>query len=258
MNELVEALILEYVENTQHDLQERWNAWPLNFSENEVHEVIGSLMARQVTLANNFARSPGIWNGHVAPMILRAMADVYISLAWILKNPPDRARKFIRYGLGQAKLEVEHRKVQAESDKKDPADDPVITALEEWIASQRYPFLTEVDLGSWSGLSTRSMAEEAECLDFYNYVYTPFSASVHSTWQHVGSFNLTPCISPLHKGHKLPIDPELEIDSYYLYLAAKYLDKTFRLFDSVIKPACAASQAFDLLSASIDQLGQED
>jgi len=30
------------------------------------------------------------------------------------------------------------------------------------------------------------MAEEAGCIDFYNYVYSPFSGCVHSMWQHIG------------------------------------------------------------------------
>jgi hypothetical protein len=38
-----------------------------------------------------------------------------------------------------------------------------------WLKSQRIPQLLEVNLGSWSGLTVRKMAEEAECLDFYNH-----------------------------------------------------------------------------------------
>jgi len=258
MDEKVEALIFEYVEDIRSDLNDRWNGWPLDFSENELHEVVGALLARQVTLASNFARSPGVWNGHIAPILLRSVADVYITLAWILKDPKDRARKFIMYGLGQAKLQVEHRKAQAEADGEDPADDPMIAVLEDWVASQRYPFLTEVDVGSWSGLSSRKMADEAGCLDFHRYVYMPFSASVHSMWHHIGRLNLEPCVSPLHRGHKLPIDPEPEVDPSYLYLAAKYLDKTFRLLDSEIGPNCPPSRAFDDLLAKIEQLGQEE
>jgi hypothetical protein len=184
------------------------------------------------------------------------MADVYITLAWILKDPTERARKFILYGLGQAKLQVEHRKAQAQEKGEDPSDDPMIDALETWASSQRYPFLTEVDVGSWSGLTSREMADQADCLDFYRYVYMPFSASVHSTWHHIGRLNLEPCVSPLHRGHKLPVDPEPELHSYYLYLAAKYLAKTFRLFDTRLKPACPASRAFENLSEAIEGLGE--
>jgi hypothetical protein len=257
MGEQIEDVFLKYVEGIRSDLSERWAAWPLDLEENELHEVVGALLARQVTLASNFAMGTGMWNGHIAPILLRTMADTYITLAWILKDPIDRARKYLMYGLGQAKLQVEHRRAQLIAEEENPDNDPIISALEEWITSQRYPFLTEVDVGTWSGISTRDMAEEAGCLDYYRYVYMPFSSCVHSMWHHIGRYNLEPCVSSLHRGHKLPIDPELEIDPYYFYLAAKYVGKTFRLFDSEIRPNCTPSCAFANFEKRIDQYERE-
>lgn len=167
MNKKLESAIITYVNNVRIDLGNRWQSWPLDLSRNEVHEVIGALLARQVSLSTNIARSPGIWNGHVAPIVLRCMADVYISIKWILQDPLSRSKKYILYGLGQAKLQIEHRKLQAEKIGEDPKKDPMIENLEKWVNSQRYLFLTEVDIGSWSGISTREMAEEAGCLDYY-------------------------------------------------------------------------------------------
>jgi len=254
MNERVDAILLAYVDQIRSDLQVRWNAWPLDFAENELHEVVGSLLARQVSLASNFARSPGMWNSHMAPLVLRAMADVYITLAWILKDPIDRARKLITYGLGQAKLQIEHRTSQIRTEGDPPESDPVIKALAEWVESQRYMFLTEVDVGSWSGLSTRKMAEEADCLDFYRYVYMPFSSSAHSMWHHIGRLNLEMCISPFHKGHKLPVDPDLEVDFSHMHLAAKYLDHAFCLFDRELEVECPVSSSLSILLKSIEEL----
>lgn len=261
MDDRIETILLQYVREIRHDLKIRWESWPLDLAHNESHEVVGALLARQVTLASNFAKSPGIWNDHVAPIILRCMADVYISLAWILGDPTDRSKKYIMYGLGQTKLQIEHRKAQIESDGEDPSKDPLIEAMERWSSSQRYPFLTEVNIGSWSGLDTRQMAEEAGCLDFYRYVYTPFSASVHSTWHHIGRLNLEPCTSPLHRAHNLPIDPDPDVDPHYLILAAKYLDKTFRLFDGKVQTNCSPSESSTHLSQMIETLDaaeQED
>ena len=250
----LESVLLQYTENVRVDLSDRWNSWPLDLSQNEVHEVVGALLARQVTLATNFAKSPGVWNAHIAPIFLRCMAAVYISLNWILQDPLLRSKKYILYGLGQAKLQIEHRKAEAEQSGKDPKDDPMIEILEGWVNSQRYLFLTEVEIGSWSGLSTREMAEEASCLDYYRYVYMPFSASVHSTWHHIGRLNLTTCLSPLHRAHHIPVDPKTDVDLYYLYLMAKYLDKTFRLFDDFIKPSCDKSVSLEKLTQSINEL----
>ena len=42
---------------------------------------------------------------------------------------------------------------------------------------------------------------------FYDFVYTPFSAAVHNMWHHVARYNLTYCDNPLHRYHRIPIDP---------------------------------------------------
>jgi hypothetical protein len=86
----------------------------------------------------------------------------------------------------------------------------------------------------------------------------PFSASVHSTWHHIGRYNLSPCANPLHRAHHIPIDTDIFIDTYYLYLSAKYLDETLRLFDDVIKPSCKRSIAFENLAKSMRQLKMKE
>ena len=100
----IEQIIRTFIEQSRIELKERWEKWTIDLAKNEVHEVVGALLARQVTLARQMAECPPIWNGHIAPLILRAMTDVYISLAWVLNDPVDRSRKFVVYGLGQAKL----------------------------------------------------------------------------------------------------------------------------------------------------------
>jgi hypothetical protein len=67
-----------------------------------VHEVICGMLVREATFAKDVARAPTLWTGHGAPILLRAMADVYINIAWLLLNPVERCRKFILFGLGQA------------------------------------------------------------------------------------------------------------------------------------------------------------
>src|SRR3989304_6565244 len=107
--EVVARLAKNYSNAIEDELKERWQNWKLDLSENEVHEGVGGLMARQVSLARQFASWPASWNAHIAPLILRAMVDVYISLAWILRDPIARSRKYILYGLGQEKLTLEHK-----------------------------------------------------------------------------------------------------------------------------------------------------
>jgi hypothetical protein len=221
-----------YIRAARIELHARWDRWQFNPAQSEVHEVVGALMARQVSMATQIAMNPGIWNGHIAPLLLRGMVDAYITFAWILGDPLDRSRKFILHGLGQEKLHIEYLKSYFESNSDDAEKQPIIQAMTAWIDSQRFTFLTEVNIGSWSGISTRNMAQEAGCMDIYRYAYTPFSSAAHSMWNHVAKYNLEPCKNPLHRYHQFPVDTVVSIDPDYLYRAAKYLDKTFNTFDN--------------------------
>lgn len=247
-------LVEQYQKFSLQELNETWSKLPLDLDRNEVFEVIGALLARQVTVANQIAKSPNIWNHHVAPVLLRTMADTHITLAWILKNPLERSQKFIYFGLGQTKLELEHRKAHLRSDGTDLESDPSVKVLEQWIDSQRWTFLTEVNVGSWSELSTREMAQEAGCLDFYRYAYTPFSGATHSMWHHVSRLNLKQCSSPLHRYHRVPDVPDLAADTFYLYLAAKYCEKSFSLIRSEFTIEKTEETAFQWLSSSMSDL----
>lgn len=193
----------------------------------------------------------------MAPIILRSLADNYINLAWILKNPEQRSRKFILHGLGQAKLSLEHRKKQLENDGYDPQNDPSIDATEKWINAQRYTFWTEVNLGSWSETNTRKMAEEAGCIDFYNHVYQPFSTAAHNMWNHISRYNLTYSENPLHMFLLKPIvirfDPELE----YLELGAKYLSKMLKLFDTTFNYTSKVQSSYELLRKELNRIESE-
>ena len=254
----IEELIRSFIKHARLELKERWEKWTIDLSQNEIHEVVGAMLARQVTLSRQMAENPLIWNGHIAPLILRAMADVYISLAWVLKDPLERSRNFVLYGLGQAKLQLEHRKAQIGDREPTSEEKILIEASESWINSQRFAFLAEVNVGSWSGIPTRQMAEEADCIDFYNYVYNPFSACTHSMWHHIARYNLRQCANPLHQYHQMPEDPEFPIDPYNLYLSAKYLEKTFSTFDKKFEIKVDVPSAFDHLNKGLDRLSKTE
>ena len=88
-------------------------------------------------------------------------------------------------------LELEHWKSRLGTveEPKSAKMQLMVDTLQAWIDGQRLHFIVEVNVGAWSGKSTREMAEQAGLLDFYNYVYTPFSQCAHSTWLHVGRLN---------------------------------------------------------------------
>lgn len=244
-------LIESYCTDVDRELAARLNAWPPDFAQIHVHEVIGGMLAREATLAKDVARAPALWTGHSAPILLRAMADVYINIAWLLLDPIERCRKFILFGLGQAKLELEHRRMQIGAREPTPQEAAMLEASERWIDSQRVGCLLDVDLGKWSSMSVRQMAEEAGCIDFYNHVYTPFSACAHSMWRHVARYDLRECGNPLHRHHRCPTSETLDPDFQYLMLAAKYWSKTLGAFDRTHGIAISAPSSYETLIDAI-------
>lgn len=258
----VRSIADRFAEDLQAELSARWEAWKLDLSKKELHEVVGALLARQVTLAVEFAQAPTCWNYHVGPLFLRAMADVYITLAWIFADPHqslERARKFIYFGLGQEKLQLAHRRSEIEGSSREvkAAEKEAMEASEAWINAQRYSFLTEVNVGKWSEASDRKMADEAGCLDFFNYVYQPWSGVVHSMWHHVGRYNVEQCGNPLHLNHLTPAMPRFYSDLHLLHLAGKYAEKAFRLLDEKTGVKVDVASAFARLDDGLEQLGRE-
>ncbi|MBR9917497.1 hypothetical protein GYB29_07415 [bacterium] len=248
----------DYIENVQTELLERIDLWKVDLKENEKYEVIGGLMARQATLAIQFATVHPIWNGHMAPIVLRSMVDLYITLSWIFMDPLKRSQHFIAHGLGQEKLILEHRKAQMEEDGIDTKNDEMIKAQESWINQQRFTFLTEVDLGNWSKLGVYEMAVESGCKDLYNYAYTPFSTASHSMWNHIAKYNLDECINPLHRFHRIPAIHPDPPHVHYFEVAAKYLDKVFKLFDDKTGIKVNAKSAYTTLISDLDKFSEEN
>ena len=249
--EFAAKLTKDYCEIVRAGVDERWAGFELNLLETDLHEVVGGLLARQANITTNFACNPGIWNPHITPLIYRSQVDGYITLAWILEGeaPEDKARNFILYGLGQEKLQVEHLKNYCKENPNDEQAKRFLNNRQEWINSQMRDFLLNVDLGSWSGLTTRQMAEQANCLDLYNYAYSPFSAGAHNMWSHLARHDLRVCRNPLHKGHRTPnisnIDDH-DISFYDLIISAKYVQKSFYLVDQkfTLKPSTIAPMEF--------------
>lgn len=236
VTEGIEGFITAFTHFVHDDFRAREGAWELDLGKPQERQVILGLLARQGTLAIEIVSNPGIWNPNIAPIMLRAMADIHITLVWLIQNPSDRVPLYIQDGLGAIKLEIAHRKEEFEKTGiiGGVQQKEYIDYLEKWLESQQLEFLTEVNLGSWSGKSTRVMAQEADCIDFYNYVFQPFSAAVHSYWSHVGRINVEYCQNPAHNYHLLPVIPSFEPDTHWCRMAGKYLAKTLSSFDEFI------------------------
>lgn len=217
-------LVREYVRGAEEEFSARWEVWPIQADSPGPSEVLIGLLHRQHVLAVSMATNPGIWTVDAAPCLLRSMVEVYIWLAWILKDPESRAKMYLEDGLGKEKLVVKHRSDELKEQGISPDDDESLQFSKAWIESHMYSFFIDVNLsGSWSGLDTRKMAEEAGCRDFYRFTYPMFSATVHSTWNHVGKYDMTVCQNPLHGHHRIPNLTPIPISDAFFFLAAKYL-----------------------------------
>lgn len=214
----------EYAARVRAELDARWQAMSLDLSKREVNEVTGGLLARQGALAIGIAENTGLWNPNLGSLVLRAMADVHITLGWILMKAEERSRQFILHGLGQEKLLLEHLKAKG-------IDDEATRSMESWIDGQRFTWLTEVNVGSWSESSIRDMADEAGLLDFYRLRYQPLSTAAHSMWNHLARVNLRVCTNPLHRYHRVPEVREFPPDYNCWDAAAAMLAATLAFFD---------------------------
>lgn len=223
----------EYETYLVDTFEKLWGQIRVEADKLEAYSVIGALLSRQVTLSIELARSPSAWNGHSAPLYLRAMTDLYIALAWILGDFVERSKMYIMHGLGEEKLLLELYKQEVEDSKARGEDTAEIAQIVEiksaWINSQRREFFVEVNLGHWAPLNYREMAIEAGCETLYKFAYKPFSQAAHNMWPHVSVYNSRMCENPLHRNHLVPALLEVPLDLDYLYRSIKYVHKTYNL-----------------------------
>lgn len=242
--------IQQYIDSARNDFSLRMKLWDKQAFDSEHNEVVGGLLARQLSLSTNIAKSPPIWNMHLLPTLLRCMADVYINFCWITQEPVSRSRQFIEYGLGQEKLAIEKYKESVGEGITDSKIAEFVKQREMLLDMECHRFLIPVNLGSWSEKSIRDMAIEVKEKEFYDLVFTQFSASLHSTWQHIWRLNLTPCRNPLHLDHRVPCDLDLPPDFDLFFNSVKYYCKTLAKFDERYgqeKTKDTAYRSYDLI-----------
>lgn len=226
----IEEIVGEFVQLCANGFASRWDSLPVELYISEAYEVVGGLMSRQATLAIELALTPPMWSRHIAPLILRSMTDAHITLAWILGDFETRAKEYISYSIGQEKLAFEHLEVEHEKNK-DERIAKLIEMKKNWVNSQRKDWFVEVNVGSWSGASTRKMAKESDCEGLYKFAYAPFSSVAHNMWSHISLYNLETCSNPLHKFHRVPTIKDALLDVDYVYRASRYVSRSFQSVD---------------------------
>lgn len=216
----------------------------------ESRDVLIGLLARQRELSGELARTPGAWTDTLGPLILRPIFEVLINLTWILLDPAARATLFIEYGLGQLKLELEHRRSAF------GPTDAYSQALEHALSQHQYPSLTVVNVGAWSSLDMRSMAQECGMEDTYRLDFAPLSGAVHSQWQWIAPRILRPCNNPLHGGHMVRSESGPDWTLEYWLVAADCMSRTLGVIDEATGGRGEGETAAEtFLLAAIEELG---
>lgn len=196
----------EYEESLLTSLVEVW--WDADHDPefSGQNAVLDALLMRQVSLATKIATTPALWYTDLSAIILRCMAETQITLEWFNKvGEIEDYEKFIEYGLGQQKLNLEHQFKMLSGYEGDVGN--VEVSMEEakrMLEEQRYTFLLPVDVGSWNK-NTRKMAEEAGCKQgLYDLRFSYHSGTTHGMWHALEQQNLVKCQNPLHKYHRIP------------------------------------------------------
>jgi hypothetical protein len=69
------------------------------------------------------------------------------------------------------------------------------------------------------------MAEEADCLNLYDFAYIGWSHAAHGTWNHIGRFDSFPSSEPLHKHIWQPVNFDHGHQVDVVIQATKYFDE---------------------------------
>ena len=231
----IKELVESYENYLVQSYYSLWESIEIEPDKLEAYSVIGGLLSRQITLSIELARSPNTWNGHSAPLFLRAMTDLCIAIGWILGDIDERSKKYIMHGLGDEKLLMELYEQEIQSNPNSSNIEEMQQWVEmksKWINSQRRDWAVEVNLGNWANLDYRSMATEASLESLYKFAYKPFSHVAHNMWPHVSRYNCKVCENPLHQYHLVPVLYDFELDADYLYRSCKYVH---RVYEALIK-----------------------
>lgn len=243
----------------KEELKTLWNKVTVDLANPKRTDVIAGLLARNLQFACDIVQSPNLWIMPIAAILIRCMVETQIRLQWLIKCGTDKDfDEYVKFGLGQEKLLVEHYKRISEDDRPDRQlilDD--IQTREAWINSQLFTFLLPVDIGAGTqGKDLRTLAQEAGALDLHRLVYSPLSSAVHGHWNTIARLNLSPCLNPLHCGHHLPILPSRPINLSCAIDAIDFYANCYELVSSELTGESMESKAASTYMGSIEKAVQ--
>jgi hypothetical protein len=98
---------------------------------------------------------------------------------------------------------------------RESLDGETADQIAEHLGGGFTPELIDVELDNWTKKSARDLAKKAGMQEFYQLVFDPASSEVHGTWLSLKESNLSWCVQPLHRLHRLPtyMEPPLHLNT---------------------------------------------
>lgn len=164
-----------------------------------------------------------LWKGAVSRPLLRSVVEIYITLAYLIKNDkPELWRSFMEYGSGKAKQC--YLKIREFSGIPSFID---IEKIKQIANEDRWEELVSIELGHWDKADLRKMSEEADCKEIYDKYYDWTSAYAHGNWGAIRESVIDICSNPLHRLHKLPamaVHPLPSTAQDFIFIINKIMD----------------------------------
>lgn len=203
------------------------------FREPSITAVLVPLLGRLASLMQYSIGIPHVWNAHMAPIILRPLAEIMLSIMWLSGDIPQRSFGLIHASIIQARNDLK-RLEKSLKERKFSSDVEIMRDfMKSRIESLERLFPHERDQQRVPNLW--KMAKNANCINFYNIEMSEWSACVHSSWHHVGLHNLTYWDNPLYGFHRVPMVAPLECDIQYLRSAARICQASIEEIDKMLR-----------------------
>jgi hypothetical protein len=144
-------------------------------------------------------------------LAIRTLVECFIVLAYLLKREEVGLwKKYRTYGTGQAKLNF-LKMIDFESDELPTHIS--LDELERLANEDMWQELVDIELGHWAGSDLRKMSEDAGVKTVYDKYYGWPSGYVHGQWGAVRDTVFGQCLNPLHRFHRVPMPPRLDMGS---------------------------------------------
>lgn len=142
-------------------------------------------------------------------MLLRTLVETFITLKYLTyKNNSTIWQQFRSYGTGQAKLaflkNLRHETLPSFVNLND---------LQLYANEDLWQEYSNISIKPWSEKNLRKMSEECGVKDFYDKYYDWASGYIHGNWGAIRDTVFTVCLNPLHRYHRIPLFPKLDMPS---------------------------------------------